>query len=92
MDDGFLALPREIDPSLMKRALNELHPAIQFTMETGNKKTENMESLNFLDIEVIVRDGKFVTTDIYYKETNPHDYLNFTVPTNSTSNKQSYST
>ena len=77
MDDGFLALPTEIGPLLMKQALNELHPAIQFTMETGNKKPENIESLNFLDIEVILRDGKFITTDIYYKETNPHDYLNF---------------
>ena len=46
-------------------------------METGNKKAENIESLNFLDVEVILRDGKFVTTDIYYKEKNPHDYLNF---------------
>ena len=48
----------------MKRAINELHPAIQFTMETGNKKTENMEWLNFLDIEVILRDGVQLRTDL----------------------------
>ena len=78
MDDGFLALPTEIDPLLMKQALDELHPAIRFTMETGNIKAENIESLNFLDREVILRDGKFVTTDIYImKKQNPHNYRNF---------------
>ena len=51
--------------------------AIQFTMETGNKKAGNIESLTFLDIQVILRGGKFVTTNMYYKETTPHDYLNF---------------
>ena len=45
MDDGFLALPREIDPSLMKRALNELHPARQFTTETGIRKQKTLNRL-----------------------------------------------
>ena len=91
MDDGFLALPTEIDPLLMKQDLNELHPAIQFTMETGNTKTENIESLNFLDIEVILRDGKFVTTDIYIIKKQIHMATSiFTALTHSISNKQSH--
>ena len=77
MDDGFIALAQNIDAISLKNALNDLHPSIKFTMETGKIKLDNMESLNFLDIEMILKDGKFVSTDIYYKETNPHDYLNF---------------
>ena len=77
MDDGFIALAQNIDAIALKNALNDLHPSIKFTMETGKMKSNTTESLNFLDIEVILNNGKFVTTDIYYKETNPHDYLNF---------------
>ena len=35
MDDGFIVLPENINPISVKAALNELHPAIKFTMETG---------------------------------------------------------
>ena len=37
ISDNSLALPTKIKTSLIKQALNELHPAMQFTMETGNK-------------------------------------------------------
>ena len=40
-------------------------------------KSDTTESLNFVDIEVILYNGKFASTDIYHKETNLHDYLNF---------------
>ncbi len=33
--------------------------------------------LNFLDIKNILHDGQDISTDIYYKSTNPHKYLNF---------------
>ena len=46
-------------------------------METGQLKIGHYGIIKFLDIEVILNNGKFVSTDIYYKETNPHDYLNF---------------
>ena len=79
MDDGFIALPREIDPYLLKNALNELDESIKFTMELGQKVSEprNIETLNFLDIKIILVEGRFISTDIYYKETNPHKYLDF---------------
>ena len=35
------------------------------------------ESVNFLDIEIILTNGKDIQTDIYYKDANPLDYLNF---------------
>ncbi|OOZ57814.1 hypothetical protein [Solemya velum gill symbiont] len=50
--------------------LNSLHPAIQFTMEIGE------EQIPFLDVLVKKRGSK-ITTDIYYKDTDNHQYLDF---------------
>ncbi len=77
MDDCFIALPQDIDPVLFLNALNNLHESIRFTMDKGTIKSSNIETLNFLDIEIILKEGKFISTDIYYKSTNPHDYLNY---------------
>ena len=79
MDDVFIALPKEIDPYLLKNALNELDKSIGFTMELGQKLShpQNIKTLNFLNIKIILVEGRFVNTDIYYKETNPYKYLDF---------------
>ena len=50
--------------------LNTLHPSIQFTTETSES------NLPFLDIHIKVCNSK-VTTDIFYKKTDTHQYLNF---------------
>lgn len=50
--------------------LNNLHPSIKFTRET------NKEKIPFLDILVKVTNGT-ISTNIYYKETDTHQYLNF---------------
>lgn len=78
MDDGFIALPEDLDPILLQQALNELNPSIKFTMEKGKKNADNVESLNFLDIKILLHNGTRISTDIFYKPTNPHKYLNFT--------------
>ena len=77
MDDGFIALPKELNPNLLKDALNSLNDSIKFTMEAGRKEPEDTESLSFLDIKIILTNGIHISTDIYYKATNPHKYLNF---------------
>ena len=78
MDDGFIALPKQLNIDLFLNALNELHPDIKFTLEKSKQKSEeNIKSLNFLDIEVIIKNNKYIETDIFYKDTNPHDYLDF---------------
>ena len=71
MDNGFIVLPENINPLRLKAALNDLHPGIKFTMEKGKWISAQEESLNFLDIEVILTNGKSIHTDIYYKDTNP---------------------
>ena len=36
--------------------------------------------MNFLDIEVILYSGNTVEIDIYYKDTNAHDYFSYNCP------------
>ena len=55
-----------------------MHPAIKYTFEKTNVIVENSEScqvLNFLDVSVILHSDHTIETDIYYKDTNSHDYL-----------------
>ena len=48
--------------------LNNFHPSIKFTCEYS------CEKVNYLDIQVIIREGK-LTTDLYFKQTDSHQYL-----------------
>jgi len=50
--------------------LNNLHPSIQFTMEM------NDVAIPFLNSLLIKQNGK-ITTNIFHKETDTHQYLNF---------------
>ena len=70
-------MPKNLDPSLLQSALNEMDTSIKFTMEKGQTHQDNTETLNFLDIKIILRENKYITTDIYYKETNPHKCLDY---------------
>ena len=58
--------------------LNNLHPTIKFTVEP--EKFGNFGKtlvINFLDITVLLHENGYVETDIFYKETNTHDYRNY---------------
>ena len=50
--------------------LNSLNPSIKFTIDSSTSK------LSFLDILIILEKGE-ITTDIFYKATDTHQYLNF---------------
>ena len=54
MDDGFIVLPENVYSEIVKTPLNELHPAIKFTIENGKSMSEHEVSLNFFDIEIIL--------------------------------------
>ena len=74
MDDGFSPLHE-----VFKRCLNLQHPSIKYTSEKATTKQENgiaTQSLNFLDIRVILNDNK-IETDIYFRDTNSHGYLGY---------------
>ncbi|XP_065662664.1 uncharacterized protein LOC136085297 [Hydra vulgaris] len=42
-----------------------------------NKNGNIYNVINFLDVSVILKNNKHIKTDIFYKETNTHDYLNY---------------
>ena len=48
--------------------LGNFHPSVKFTCEYSREK------VNYLDVQVIVRESKLVT-DIYFKQTDSHQYL-----------------
>lgn len=80
MDDGFIPWPENAaDVTIFEEILNTLDDNIVFTMEAATQHTtiQNIpiQKLNFLDITVILDQEGNVKTDIYYKDTNTHDYL-----------------
>ena len=54
-------------------------PGIKYTFGRAKliqrNHSQQYEVLNFLDIEVILHYDNTIETDIYYKDTNAHDYL-----------------
>ena len=55
-----------------------MHPAIKYTFgkaEVIVKNSESCQVINFLDVSVILNLDRNIETDIYYKDTNTHDYL-----------------
>ncbi|XP_047138241.1 uncharacterized protein LOC124814495 isoform X1 [Hydra vulgaris] len=71
VDDGFNILPKYIDIAKFQMSLTELHDSIKFTIDFGiefeaNEKVYN--TVNFLDISVILENNKYIKTDIFYKE------------------------
>ena len=79
MDDGFLPLLNSIEIETFINCLNALHPAIKFTFERATFESINdiySQTLNFLDVKVILDSNNRITSDIFYNPTNAHDYLN----------------
>ena len=80
MDDCFTPWPKAMDIFTFKNLLNNLDENIRFTLDPAehfNKGCEIYQKLNFLDITVILHKNGKVDTDIYYKDTNTHDYLDY---------------
>ena len=78
MDDGLLQWHSALDLNALKNVLNNLHPTIKFTQEP--RKLDNFSKrlvINFLGITVLLHENGYVETDIIYKETNTHEYLNY---------------
>ena len=49
---------------------------IKFTIESSTKH-ENEQHINFLDATVILHKNGKIETDVFYKDTNTHDYLDY---------------
>ena len=80
IDDCFQPWPRSTNIKTFFDLLNDLHPDITFTMEKGIEQSTlsiTNQKLNFLDITIILKDDGSIETDIFYKDTNTHDYLDY---------------
>ena len=58
----------EDELKIFLKKLNNFHPSIKFTFEYSREK------FNYLDVQVIVREGKLIT-DLHVKQTDSHQYL-----------------
>ena len=60
-------------------SLNNLYPPISYTYEkvksTGDEKGNLLQILNCLDLNVTLNSENEISTNVYYKDTNTHDYL-----------------
>ena len=80
IDDGFIPWPRRLNLDSFVEAINSLHPSIKFTIERSMRECRNgqcAQILNFLDIMIILYESGVIETDIFYKATNSHDYLDY---------------
>ena len=80
MDDGTTLFPADVDENLFLRLLNSMHPAIQYTMEKAEISIVNgvlIQKLVFLSLLIFLDSNGNIWTDVFYKQTNTHDYLNF---------------
>ena len=80
IDDGILALPESVTIEKFLMVMNSMNPSIQHTVSTESRCRMyqiTYRHTNFLSIKVLVDRNGNVKFDVYYKETNAHDYLSF---------------
>ena len=80
IDDDILVLPEIVSSERFLEVLNSMDPSIQFTVtEAMAHVIDNIryKCTNFLSIRVLQESDGTVCFDVYYKETNAHDYLAF---------------
>ena len=80
IDDGIMALPETVSIERFLGIMNSMNSSIQFTIslpEPRKIEGRNFKCTNFLAIRVLQQSDGTVKFDVYYKETNAHDYLAF---------------
>ena len=81
IDDGFLLWPNVLDIDVLFGILKNLNHNISFTVLSStieiSVEGEQSECIDFLDIRVILHNHNVIETDIFYKETNSHLYLDY---------------
>ena len=80
IDDGIMALPEIIPTETFLGILNMMHPSIQYTGSTEEYYRVDgttYKLTNFLSIRVLLDPDGNIKFDVYYKETNAHDYLGY---------------
>ena len=66
---------------VFREAFQELHLPLKFKVEKWKSSSEKnlgnfVQVLNFLNVSFTLNQNVWLETDIFYKATNSHDYLN----------------
>ena len=80
MDDGTTLFPANVDQDLFLKLLNSMHPAIRYTVAQPERLTiagKRLQRLVFLSLILYLDEDGNIWTDVHYKQTNTHEYLNF---------------
>ena len=77
VDDGILLWPKRCNVDNFIEALNSLNEHIKFTVERGKLGQNNTYTITFLDIRIILHQDGRIETEIFYKTTNNHHYLEY---------------
>ena len=78
MDDGIVPLPANFNLQLFVDILNAMDDNLQFTVERSiTSRDKSSKTKDFLDITLRLHRTGNLETDVYYKPTNNHDYLNY---------------
>ena len=80
MDDGTTLIPDEVDEEEILRLLNSMHPAIRYTLEKAVRVIVDgilAQKLVFLSLIIYLAENGSIWTDVHYKQTNTHEYLNY---------------
>jgi hypothetical protein len=73
LDDCFLIWQKSrCTVHYIQECLNQLNKELKFTMETNSNN-----GINFLDLSIKINRKNKIETDIHYKETDGHQYLNY---------------
>ena len=80
MDDGITPLPSSMDLESFSKILNCLDQRLKFTIEKAVEESDNgklFKVLSFLDVSLKHHRDGTIETDVFYKSTNIHDYLDY---------------
>ena len=80
IDDGIMVLPECVTVEEFLRIMNSMNASIQHTVslpEPLRIEGHDFKCTKFLAIKVLQQPDGSIKFDVYYKETNAHDYLAF---------------
>ena len=80
IDDGIFVIPQTVTPDAFCTIMNEMNPSIQYTITESSSTiyfNKSAQSTSFLSIKVITLENGKIEFDVFYKETNAHDYLHY---------------
>ena len=80
MDDGIVSLPSSMDIAKFSKILNSMDRRLKFTIERARQEQDHgrvFKIVSFLDVWLRHHLDSTIETDVFYKSTNNHDYLDY---------------